>query len=207
MNSITEIIEYCKPPFDGLPFARNAGILAISMQIIHPINLLSQIRDIKSRAWKRRACGIVSLCMVMNHYAKHISKQSLQSLIDRGVTIGAYKPGIGWTHQGLLNIAQEYGFIGERFDYAHTEPQEALQLLLSHVQYGPVIASIHKGFNPKNGGHLIVVNGYTTTDAGTTIYIVDPMSKKKKRNVRLVSQNMFINGWKKRFIVISPQQK
>lgn len=174
------------------------------MEIKHTIKPISQIRDVKDRTWKRRSCGIASLCMVKNHYNTAINKRSLQELIDTGVKIGAYRPGVGWTHQGLIDLAKQYGFQGERFDHSQTDPEEGFNTLLTHVDQGPVIASIHKDFDRKNGGHLIVVNGYIKNDSGTIISIVDPQSKKRKRNIRTISQARFMNGWKKRFIVIRP---
>jgi hypothetical protein len=142
--------------------------------------------------------------MVKNHYNAAINKGSMQELIDTGVKIGAYHPGVGWTHQGLIDLAKQYGFQGERFDRSQADPQEGFDALLAQVAQGPVIASIHKDFDRKNDGHLIVVNGYAKNGDDTLISIVDPKSKKLKRNIRTVSQTRFINGWKKRFIVIRP---
>lgn len=142
--------------------------------------------------------------MVKNHYNPLIHEGHLRELINTGVEIGAYRPGIGWTHQGLIDLAKQYGFQGERFDYSQIDRREGFDALLAHVNKGPVIASIYKDFNPKKGGHLIVVNGYTKSDTDTTLHVVDPKSKKRKRNVRSILQNQFINGWKKRIIVIRP---
>lgn len=142
--------------------------------------------------------------MVKNHYNATINKDTLQEMIDTGIKIGAYRPGIGWTHQGLIDLSNQYGFQGERFDYSQIDPQEGFNALLTHIGQGPVIASIHKDFNTKNGGHLVVVNGYMKNDNDAILSIVDPKSRKRKRNVRTISRSKFINGWKKRIIVIRP---
>ncbi|EKD23741.1 MAG: hypothetical protein ACD_81C00188G0016 [uncultured bacterium] len=174
------------------------------MEVHHPITPIAQAHDIKPYFWKRRSCGIASLCMIMNSYTQRIHKGTLQTLIDRGVVIHAYLAGIGWTHQGLIDLAKEYGFIGERFDYAKNDPQEGFDVLLNNVKKGPVIVSIHKDFNIKNGGHLVVVNGYTKTPTEIILHIVDPKSKRIKYAIRTVPQKKFVAGWKKRFIVIRP---
>lgn len=175
------------------------------MQKTHyPVTPIAQACDIKPYVWKRRSCGIASLFMVMRYYKKSLRVNLLQTLIDQGVKRGAYLPGIGWTHQGLIDLAKTYEFTGERFDYTHNKPQESITALLDHIKQGPIIASIHKDFKQKNGGHLIVLNGYDVDAMGVTFHIVDPKSKKKKRAIKTIPEAIFMQGWKKRCIVIRP---
>ena len=70
------------------------------------------------------------------------------------------------------------------------------------VKEGPVIASIHRGFNPKSSfGHLIVVTGFDEK----LVYYNDPGKHDGIRNVAIAD---FTKGWKKRLIVIrKPETK
>jgi uncharacterized protein YvpB len=70
------------------------------------------------------------------------------------------------------------------------------------VKEGPVIASIHRGFNSKSSyGHLVVITGFDDK----LVYYNDPG---KHDGIRTVAINDFMKGWKKRLIVIrEPETK
>ena len=92
---------------------------------------------------------------------------SISELVTKGEVIGAYARGTGWSHDGLVRLAKEYGV--EAFRRERMSMRE-IQDLLDHRNV--VIASIKWAFEPvrslreklffwkKRGGHLALVIGY-----------------------------------------------
>jgi len=158
----------------------------------------SQFLDVKKRGWKIRACGVASLAMVLDHYKK--TNTSIDELIDHGVSIGAHNKELGWIHSGIVNIAKHKGFNGERFDWKDVDTSVSFEKMAEHLKNGPIIASIHKNFNPKLSGHLVVV----TAKNKTHITIHDPIAKKREKIKKDVPIDVFLTGWKKRIVVIRP---
>lgn len=158
----------------------------------------SQFLDVQKKGWKIRACGVASLAMVLDYYGK--TRTSIDSLIDHGISIGAHNKELGWIHSGIVNIANHKGFIGERFDWSNIDKEIAFQKINSFLCEGPIIASIHKNFNPKLSGHLVVIK----TKNKTHVSVLDPIARKREHIERSVPINIFLTGWKKRIIVIRP---
>lgn len=109
----------------------------------------SQYLDIRSKQWNWRSCGIVSLFMTIAYWDPTLKRTDLPRLIKYGISADAYREGIGWTHQGLLDVAVALGFAGKRFDLYKKDNDAAFKALLIHLKKGPVIVSIYKDFNPK----------------------------------------------------------
>src|SRR3989344_2190699 len=88
------------------------------MKVVFGAPYYSQWLDVKNPDWQRRACGIAALKMAMDFLEnvrssslRHpTSKLDLDDLIKKGVALGAYKPDIGWVHDGLVLLAKEFGF-------------------------------------------------------------------------------------------------
>jgi len=158
----------------------------------------SQFLDVTKKGWKVRACGVASLAMILDHYKQ--TETSIDELIDHGVSIGAYNKELGWIHSGIVNIAKHKGFKGERFDWKDIDTSVSFNKMSDHLKNGPIIASIHKNFNPTLSGHLVVI----TLKNNTHITIHDPIAKKREQIKKEIPINVFLAGWKKRIVVIRP---
>ncbi|TSC52640.1 MAG: Uncharacterized protein LiPW41_10 [Parcubacteria group bacterium LiPW_41] len=162
----------------------------------------SQFLDVTKKGWKIRACGVASLAMVLDHYKKN-KKTSIDKLIDYGVSIGAHNKELGWIHSGIVNIAKHEGFKGERYDWRDIDANISFNKMNEYLKNGPIIASIHKNFNPKNSGHLVVV----TSKNKSHITIHDPIARKREQIKREIPIDVFLTGWKKRIVVVRPKSK
>lgn len=113
--------------------------------------------------WENNCCGIACARMVIDFYAG--IKVRYWDLLQRGLQIRAYND-IGWIHNGLVDLAAEYGV--ER----RTHRQKTVEELFQTIRAGSLcIVSASAGFRgglkkrdsdevfPK-GGHLIV--GFVT---------------------------------------------
>ena len=158
----------------------------------------SQWLRIREKNWKPRSCGIIALAMLISYWNKKIATKELVITSRR---VGAYKKGIGWTHKGLVLTAKKYGLGGNNFDWANLDKKTALKNLKKKLARYPVIASIHHRFNPKKGGHLIVLTGI----GKNWVFYNDPDAKKLSAVRKTVSLKKFLTGWKKRIVAIHPQ--
>ncbi len=161
---------------------------------IYTVPARSQYHAISDLFWKQHSCGIVSLGMVLEFYKKNF--KTYDQLLNQGIRMRIRQEGVGWIHAGLARLAQKYGLRGVSYDWYRNSDSDAFLKLTSLLEYGPVIASIYKNLNPKNGGHLIVVTGYTNGH----IYYNEPDSHNIKIIRRKVSKDRFVRGWKKRVI-------
>jgi len=162
---------------------------------------LSQHIDVKSKYWKSRSCGIVSLKMAMDYCGLPKKNVNLSELIKKGVKIGAYDKRWGWIHAGLVNLAKIYGYAGQNYDWFGDTPQKAYAKLVKKFKY-PIIASIHSGLDQKNPGHLVVITGISKEK----IYYNDPDSKTRKNIKRTAPVKKFLKGWKRRIIILKPKK-
>ena len=165
------------------------------MSKIFKIPAYSQFLDVEDKKWKSRACGIVALKIVLEYWGV---KEKADDLIKLGLKQDAYIPGIGWKHGGLVSIAKEFGLRGENLDWFKDLPEEAFEKLLSKLEKYPVLASIYKNFKLGGSGHLIVLTGYENG----WIFFNDPDSKTRKGIQNKVVVEKFLNGWKRRIVVI-----
>lgn len=165
------------------------------MKKILEVPHLTQYYDIEDSFWRGRSCGIVSLAMILDYYGV---KYILEELIKRGVAIDHYDPAIGWKHQTIVDLAEEYGFFASRVE---DERVENLTVVLD--QNEPAIISIHKNWNPKNEGHLVVLNGYFESDGELEgFYVCDPIGASYKNKNQFIPLKKFLLGWKKRAIYV-----
>ncbi len=162
---------------------------------IYKVPTRSQYLHIHHREWKDRSCGIVSVGMVLLFYKKIVT---MDELLKQGLRAGAYKEPYGWTHAGLVSLAQKYKLHAAAYDWSKDIADEAFLKLVSFLEEGPVLASIHKDFDQKNGGHLIVITGFKDG----IIYYNEPASKKGESIKRKISKEIFLEGWKKRMLAI-----
>ena len=166
----------------------------------YSVPLFSQISDISSMAWKQKGCGVVDVAMIVDFYKPKTT--SAQEVLKEALKEGAYVKNVGWSHEGLATLAPKYGLVGKTIDLSTLKNTDALSQFKDIVKEGPVIASIHRGFNPKSPyGHLVVVTGFDDK----LVYYNDPG---KHDGIRTVAIDDFTKGWKKRLIVIrEPETK
>lgn len=152
--------------------------------------------------WYNRACGIVSLVMVMKYYESLLKTKSLiEELIEKGEK-DFYIKGVGWKHDGIIELAKAYGFAGKKFDVSNLSDKDAIKKLYLIMNIGPVIASIYKDLKQNNGGHLVVASEFNKN----IISFNDPNIVEKKNIPKKASLDEFNQGWKKRFIIILPEE-
>lgn len=159
----------------------------------------SQFSDIESKKWQKVGCGIASLAMLIEFYNPGVV--SVNTLLEEGIAADAYLEDDGWTHNGLIFLAEKYGLKGERSNFANLDKNSAFDELAKALEKGPVMASVHYGFDPKSTiPHLVVINGV----ASTTVYYNDPAEKSGNGEI---SVEKFLKAWKKRYITIRLPEK
>lgn len=162
----------------------------------------SQHLDVKNLRWKRRSCGIVALKMAMDfHSPEKENVLALSQLVREGFEARAYIKNVGWSHRELAKLATRHGLNGTNYDWFHETPPSAFKKLLRFLQRTPVIASIYRNLKPNSHGHLVIVTGF---DNGVVFYN-DPDSRTRKGIARKAPLRKFLNGWKRRIIVIHPR--
>ena len=167
----------------------------IATSSVAQVPYYSQFADITSPSWQKRGCGIASLAMVIGYYTGR--DVSVDTLLAQGIKAGAYSPQ-GWTYKGLIGVAAGYGLGGESYDLAAQGHSAALKQLQQNLNDGPVIASVHYKFDPKNPiPHLVVVDGIKNN----LVYYNDPATKGADKTIAL---DTFVQAWKMRFIVLRP---
>jgi len=167
------------------------------MKKIIEVPHFGQFYNIEDDKWQGRSCGIASLAMVLDYYGV---KVDLNELIEKALVLGGYVEGVGWKHQVIVDLAKEYGFKSER-----TEDDKVENLVAALNKNEPVVVSIHKSFDPENGGHLAVLCGYFATDEEGVegFYVNDPIGPQYKHKYQLIELEKFMDCWKKRAIYIS----
>ena len=156
----------------------------------------SQFTDISDPSWQKVGCGIASLAMIIELY--NPGKVSVDNLLTEGIKSGAYLNDAGWIHNGLIQLAQNYGLNGKTRDLSSLNTKSALTELEKTLDKGPVMVSVHYTFDPTNPiPHLVVINKII----GDTVYYNDPSEKAGNGSV---STTQFLKAWKKRYIEIRP---
>ncbi|MFA5934033.1 MAG: C39 family peptidase [Candidatus Paceibacterota bacterium] len=160
------------------------------------VPLYSQITDISSVEWRQKGCGVADLAMLIEYYKPNTT--SVDEVLREALAGGAYQNGAGWKHDGLAAVAAKHGLVGKTFDLTKLNKEDSLDELKSIVKEGPAVASIRRGFAAQSPyGHLIVVTGFDND----SIYYNDPG---KRDGIRKVPITTFMQGWKKRLIVVRP---
>lgn len=183
------------PPV-ALTIAEFPLVATTSMQ---DVPFYSQFKDISSPGWQKVGCGIASLAMVVDYFAT--SSVSVNKMLSEGIALGAYSSKNGWTYAGLISLAAKYRMQGESRILYNTSTENALAKLQSDLKSGPVLASVHYKFDPKNPiPHLVVINRIEQD----SVYYNDPAAASGNKKITLAK---FLAAWKKRYLVFRPAQE
>ncbi len=155
----------------------------------------SQYLDIKNPNWRGKACGIASLAMLLGGKVFN-----LDDLYQKGLDEGAYLPGVGWRHAGLVSLAKDFGFKNSyNLDLAGDDMESALIKLKTELKNGPVMVSVFSCYeHGHKEGHLVVLLSLNDKEAK----VLDPNVLEKEQGLQLIPMTKFISGWKKRLIVV-----
>ncbi len=163
---------------------------------VSQVPFYSQFTDISSTAWQKVGCGIASLAMLIDFYSEE--SISVDALLQRGITAGAYLDSAGWIHSGLINLASSYGLTGESRSLSGLSMDDAFAALEAELVDGPVMASVHYTFEPTNPiPHLVVINGVKDG----MVFYNDPAESVGGGSLSI---DKFQRAWKKRYIEIHP---
>ncbi len=110
-------------------------------------------------SWSERICGLACLKMAAAHFTA--TTPTLYSLLQIGLSANAYKPGVGWVHRGIAQLAQTLGMQSECLSIGSD-----LSLIDRYLRSGAlVIVSVSGGFDEsKRGGHLVLVLDSTSEE-------------------------------------------
>lgn len=164
----------------------------------------SQYLDIKNKEWQHRSCGIIALKSILDFWSDKNKKiyPDGDKLVEIGLGLNAYIPNVGWRHKELVEIAKIFGLDGQNFDWTKVPSEEAFKKMIPYLDKYPITASVHPLFETQNqGGHLVILTGLENN----ILYYSDPAMKNREEIKQEIPLDKFINGWKRRFIVIHPK--
>ncbi|MFN7088693.1 MAG: hypothetical protein ACK4NX_02680, partial [Candidatus Paceibacteria bacterium] len=131
---------------------------------------------------------------------------SLDELIRGGVELGAYIEGIGWRHQGLVDLAQKYGvslIFQKEFFKTKKDKAKGLKIIDNELQsQRPVAVSVRPGFNGQRDSHLTLVVGMNLKSGSATGYYIQDPYKGFRGHKYFVSKKDFLVGWRGGMIYI-----
>lgn len=135
------------------------------MRKILSVPYYSQKIDVSDPHWHERACGILSLKMVLDFLGTKTS--SPDEFIQKGVIAGAYGEW-GWTHTGLVSVAASFSVSMKRKEFRSQDSREAEKLLkegindlvLSIEKGKPVLISAIKKWVETKKFHMMVLVGF-----------------------------------------------
>ncbi len=110
------------------------------MRKILQVPYYSQKIDVSDPHWKERACGILSLKMLLDFLG--VKTSSPDESIQQGEIASAYGEW-GWTHAGLVSVASSYGVAMKRKEFRSQDSVEAEKLLKEGIN--ELVLSIEKG--------------------------------------------------------------
>lgn len=169
-----------------------------------------------AQRWEKSSCGILCLKMAMDGFLlaqdKPISPSTAEC-IKKGIEIGAYKNSVGWKHDGLVNLAREFGFSAE-----NREGVSSVELCKALKQNFLPIISIKWAFENKKslkekilfwkkfGGHLALIVGFEEENGKLAGFYVHHTSLIFEYNwqSKFLPLEKFEKGFTGRCIIIKP---
>lgn len=168
--------------------------------IIISLPLVSQFKETKDLKWKCHTCGICTIQMLLSFKKPDNIKIPVMELVKKTLATDGYMKGVGWRHQALVWLASQYGV---KMDFQKLFPKTKKDKIqrLKFIEHSiknqkPVIASVFRELNPKNGGHLVVLNGTRSNARGTTGYYIQDPDHRFRGNNYFVTRKEFLAGWR-----------
>lgn len=169
-----------------------------------------------AKYWEKSSCGILCLKMAIDAFLLVQTKPlspSIFEYIKNGTEIGAYKDSVGWIHQGLVQLAKEFGFSAQSYkNISLAELSNALK-----QNFLPIISikwafENHKSlkerilFWKKVGGHLALMVGFEEDDEGIKGFYVHHTSLLPEYNwqYKFIPVEIFEKGFTGRCVLIKP---
>ena len=151
----------------------------------------SQVLDISDYKWKGVGCGVAGLAMLIDYYKLSVE---VEALLQQGVSSGAYDNNNGWSHAGLISVANQYGLSGQAvYDVSFDSLNKV-------VETGPVMVSVDYSMTAQNTvPHLIVV----TDIKDGVVHYNNPASLEGGETISIENFNL---TWKKNYIEIKPER-
>jgi Peptidase_C39 like family len=162
---------------------------------------ISQLTDIQDLYWTNRACGAVSLAMVLAYHGAPII--DLHGFLTTAKEKGGFTQEDGWFYVYLEKAAKEKGF-----DASFREGISTEQLLAPLRDGNPVIVSVVKRLFGKERGHILVLTGFEMArDEIKGFYYNDPESLYERTGKgQFVLLDDFEADWKKRALFITTEK-
>jgi hypothetical protein len=159
----------------------------------------SQFVDVQDSFWMLRACGAVSLKMVVE--AHGVQVPDIVTLCNEAKDRGGYDMSNGWIHDYLVSKARELGFQSCRKEGLI----DVSEIIASLDAGNPVIVSVEKRVLEQTRFHLLVLVGYDqNTEKGSCFYYHEPESTdKEKGQYRICSFETFMEYWRGKAIFIT----
>lgn len=116
-----------------------------------------------AKYWERSSCGVLCVGMAAEYFGV---RRTTKQLIDAGVALGGYRDDVGWSHTGLVELAQSLGLNAQKAELGSKELRRTIDVNQL------AIVSVKPGFRTKRtlrewlrfwrrtGGHLVTVIGY-----------------------------------------------
>lgn len=174
------------------------------MRKILDVPFYSQYTDVQDPQWKERACGILCLKMVLDFLGPRTPTPD--EFLKKGVSFGAYGTW-GWTHNGLVAVADSFGIAMERKEFRSEDQKKAEKLLdlgidelVSSLERNkPVLISAIKKWVEEKKFHMMVLVG-VEEDEGVAkgFYYHDPDAyTEEEGRGRFVPMNTFKRHWRR----------
>ncbi len=143
------------------------------MKKILNVPYYSQHRDVKDGYWRLRACGILCLKSILDFHLDPGVPSGVDEFVEMADRKGAYGKS-GWIHQGLIDIAGEFGLEMERKEYKSDDLKKSEMLLENGINRivdsiknnKPVLISAIKRWKEKDKFHMIVLTGFENDEKG-----------------------------------------
>ncbi|MDD9867861.1 MAG: C39 family peptidase [Candidatus Campbellbacteria bacterium] len=144
----------------------------------------SQYKDISEEEYKKKACGVVSLAMVLRYFDKN--SPSPDELLKEGLKINGLV-GVGWKHTSLAILSRNNGlacYLQEFLSHKDLPDEEkklrvfGIEKIMDSIkQEKPILVSI---MNEGRGSHIVVVTGFVERDGKCEkIFYYDPELNEK----------------------------
>lgn len=191
----------------------------------HEVPYVSQYDESIPEEWRQRSCGIAALRMALGAALPGQPLPTVPELIEEGVRMGAYVEGVGWRHDGLVQLAQHYGAHAFRREYrfrAQRFVPPQIQDLFSYAQFLWGFAALHsavsRGVVPivsvtvpgKRDTHLVPLVGYGEEQGTTGFYYHEPAVEPGAADAqfRFLSLEEFYMRWRRLaiFVAKSPSE-